>query len=68
MRKYRIVYENEMYRIEYRKFFIWKPLTTLIHSEQVDLIFSNLYNLEEYLKEISKDHVENKEDFSILFI
>ncbi len=70
MKKYRIVYEsiNQIYKIEYKKYLFWKPLTQLIHSEQVDLIFSNLYDLEEYLKGISRDHVDERQDFCILFI
>ena len=67
--KYRITYKNEMYYIEKKTFlWFWKPLTQIIYKEQVDLIFSNMYSLEEYINELVQNHVANQEDFSILFI
>lgn len=70
MKKYRIIYEseNEIYRIEYKKYLTWKRLTTIIYKEQVDLVFNNLFDLQEYLKELTQDHVDSKKDFCILFI
>ena len=67
--KYRITYKNEQFHIEKRTYFwFWKPLTRNIYKEQVDLIFSNMYSLEEYIKEITSEHVNQKENFSIMFI
>jgi hypothetical protein len=67
--KYRITYKNEQFHIEKRTYFwFWKPLTRIIHREQVDLIFGNMYSLEEYLKDLTQEHIQEQENFSILFL
>ena len=69
MKKYRITYKEECFFVEKRTYFwFWKPVTRIIYNEQVDLIFSNMYSLEEYLRELTKDHIEERENFSLFFL
>lgn len=69
MRKYRIVYQNEKFKIEYHYFaWIWKPLLETLYNEEIERTFSNMYDLELYLKELVDYNVSNHNNFSILFL